>query len=61
MFFKYQMAGNRNECSFLRCPLSAGTGVIIDWCINDYSCDLMKQAEKDLLFVPDKLIAPLSV
>jgi len=36
-------------------------GVIIDWCLNDYSYDLMKQAEKDLIFVLDKLTAPLSV
>lgn len=35
-------------------------GVIIDWCLNDYSYDLMKQAEKDLIFVLDKLTAPLS-
>lgn len=36
-------------------------GVIFDWCLNDYSYDLMKQAEKDLQFVLDKLTAPLSL
>jgi len=35
-------------------------GVIFDWCLNDYSYDLMKQAEKDLLFVLDKLTNPQS-
>ena len=35
-------------------------GVIFDWCLNDYSFDLIKQAEKDLLFVLDKLMTPIS-
>ncbi|WP_324824676.1 TetR/AcrR family transcriptional regulator [Sinanaerobacter sp. ZZT-01] len=33
-------------------------GVIFDWCLNDYSYDLMKRAEKDLLFVFDQLTNP---
>lgn len=35
-------------------------GVILDWCLNDYSYDLMTLAEKDLMFVLDKLTSPLS-
>lgn len=35
-------------------------GVILDWCLNDYSYDLMKQAEKDLLFILEKLTATSS-
>ncbi len=42
--------------------LRINRGVILDWCLNDYSYDLMKQAEKDLVFVLDKLIAsPIQV
>ena len=34
-------------------------GVILDWCFNDYSYDLMALAEKDLMFVLDKLTDPI--
>lgn len=37
--------------------LRMNRGVIFDWCLNDYSYDLMDQAEKDLAFVLEKLTA----
>ncbi len=62
-----RFVGQAKDTGLIRSPMSAeeitdfllriGRGTILDWCLHDYSYDLMEQSAKDLDFVLDRLTA----